>query len=86
MDDDCRRTSGRLTSYVDGALPAGERADIERHLDRCPPCRTDAQRQVGARRVLREQAQSLTDTTLPPGLRARCEALAREHAAHDAFG
>jgi anti-sigma factor RsiW len=81
MDDDCRRTSGRLTSYVDGALPAGERAEIERHLDRCPPCRTDAQREVGARRVLREQARSLTDTALPPGLRTRCEALAREHAA-----
>lgn len=84
MDDDCRRTAARLTSYVDGALPAGERADLERHLDRCPPCRMDAQRERGARHVLREQARSLTDTSLPPGLRTRCEALAREHTAKSA--
>jgi hypothetical protein len=34
--------------------------------------------------VLREQARSLTETTLPPGLRSRCEALAREHARESA--
>ena len=81
MDDDCRRTAGRLTSYVDDGLPAAERAELESHLDRCPPCRTDAHRQMGARHVLRDQARALTDAPLPPGLRTRCEALAREHVA-----
>lgn len=79
--DDCRRTAGRLTSYVDDALPAGERADVERHLGACPPCRAAALQERGARTVLREQARGLTEMPLPPGLRSRCEALARERAA-----
>jgi anti-sigma factor RsiW len=79
MNDDCRRTADRLTSYVDNALPAGERADVERHLNACPPCRTAATHESGARAVLREQARALTDVPLPPGLRSRCEALAGDH-------
>lgn len=80
MNDDCRRTADRLTSYVDNALAPGEQADVERHLSRCPPCRQAATHESGARAVLREQAPRLTETPLPPGLRSRCEALAREHA------
>lgn len=80
MNDDCQRTAARLTSYVDNALPPGDQADVERHLSRCPPCRQEATRESGARAVLREQARSLTETPLPPGLRTRCEALARRHA------
>ena len=81
MDEDCRRTAGRLTSYADDGLPAPERAELEQHLDRCPPCRAQAHREVAARQVLRDQARALTAGPLPPGLRTRCEALAREHAA-----
>ena len=81
MDDDCRRAAGRLTSYVDDGLPAAERAELEGHLDHCAPCRTDARRESGGRHLLRNQAHALTDAPLPPGLRTRCEALAREHAA-----
>ena len=80
MNDDCRRTADRLTSYVDNTLPPGEDADVERHLNRCMPCRQAAAHESGARAVLRDQARRLTDTPLPPGLRSRCEALAREHA------
>jgi anti-sigma factor RsiW len=79
MNDDCRRTADRLTPYVDKALPPGEHADVERHLHACPPCRTAAALESGARAVLREKKQELTDGALPPGLRTRCEALAREH-------
>ena len=81
MDDDCRRTAGRLTSYADDGLAAAEREELEHHLNRCAPCRTDAHRETSARQVLRSQARALTDSPLPPGLRTRCEALAREHAA-----
>jgi anti-sigma factor RsiW len=80
MNDDCRRTADRLASYVDNALPAGERADVERHLGGCPPCRAAARQESGARTVVRDQARELRDIPLPPGLRSRCEALAREHA------
>jgi anti-sigma factor RsiW len=76
---ECRRTVERLASYADSLLPSAERADVERHLAACPPCRTAASAEEGARAVLREKAPSLRTEPLPPGLRSRCEALAREH-------
>ena len=77
--DDCRRTEERLTPYVDEALPPGERNDVERHLNRCPPCRQSAVEEQGGRTVVRECADRLRQSPLPPGLRSRCEALARDH-------
>jgi anti-sigma factor RsiW len=77
---DCRRIAGRVTPYVDGALPESERAEVERHLSGCPPCRRGAEEEQGGRTVLRECADRLKAEPLPPGLRSRCEALAREHA------
>jgi anti-sigma factor RsiW len=84
MMDDCQRTAARLASYVDALLPAGERADVERHLGKCPPCRTAERRERGARDVLRSWAREFSAVSLPPGLRSRCEALARERAAESA--
>src|SRR5918999_128969 len=78
--DDCRRTAGRVTPYVDNALPTGERAEVERHLNACPPCRRGAEQEQAGRTVLRECAGRLRSEPLPPGLRSRCESLAREHA------
>lgn len=78
---ECRRTADRLTSYVDGLLPPSERADVDRHLADCAPCRKVAALEAGARAVLRSRAATLGSEPLPPGLRSRCEALAREHAA-----
>lgn len=78
---DCRRTSERLTPYVDDALPQAERADVQQHLERCPPCHRAATEEQGGRAVVRECADKLrTSPPLPPGLRSRCEALAQEHA------
>lgn len=77
--DDCRRTADRLAPYVDNLLPAEQQAEVDRHLEACPPCRVAALRERGARRALRHQARALTDTPLPPGLRSRCQALAGEH-------
>ena len=77
MRGECERTAQRLTSFVDGTLPLHERADVERHLDACPPCRAAATQEQGGRTILREQARGLLDAPLPPGLRSRCEALTR---------
>jgi anti-sigma factor RsiW len=77
--DDCRRTADRLTPYVDEALPPGERSDVERHLNKCPPCRQSAVEEQGGRTVVRECADRLRQSPLPPGLRSRCEELARHH-------
>jgi anti-sigma factor RsiW len=77
---DCRRTIERLTPWADETLPPGERAEIDRHLAACPPCRALAADERGGRQVVRECAARLRDEPLPPGLRTRCEALARESA------
>ena len=77
---DCRRTADRLTPYVDEALPPAERADVEEHLNACPPCRVSAEQEQGGRSVLRDRADRLRTGPLPPGLRTRCAAIAREHA------
>jgi anti-sigma factor RsiW len=79
--DDCQRTIGRLASYADKLLPAAEQADVERHLGRCRRCRDAAQRELGGRTVLREHARGLCGVPLPPGLRTRCEAIARNTSA-----
>ena len=73
---DCRRTVEQLAPFVEGTLPLVERAEVERHLDQCPPCRRVAVEAEGGRRLVRERATALLDEPLPPGLRSRCEALA----------
>jgi anti-sigma factor RsiW len=78
---ECKRTIDRLAPYVDRLLPPDERADVERHLNACPPCRRLAVREEGGRAAVRQQSTRLPSEPLPPGLRTRCEALARERAA-----
>jgi anti-sigma factor RsiW len=77
--DECRRVCALITPYLDGTIGTGERADVERHLSACPPCRDRADEERGGRTVLRGCAVRLRDASLPPGLRSRCEALARDH-------
>jgi anti-sigma factor RsiW len=77
---DCRSTDDQLTPYVDEALPLAERADVEQHLNACPPCRVSAEQEQGGRAVLRDRAGQLRAEPLPPGLRTRCAAIANEHA------
>jgi anti-sigma factor RsiW len=74
----CRRTAERLAAYVDEILPADEQGEVERHLEQCPPCLEAATRERLGRKVLRAMAARLGCESLPPGLRERCEALARE--------
>jgi anti-sigma factor RsiW len=75
---DCRRTVEQLAPYVEGALSPGDRAGVDRHLEACPPCRRMAEAVAGGRTVLRRCAGALQEEALPPGLRSRCEALARD--------
>jgi anti-sigma factor RsiW len=74
---DCRRTTEQLAPYLDGELPPADRDILKQHLEACPPCRDVAAAAEGGRRVLRERGQRLAGETLPPGLRSRCEMLAR---------
>jgi len=77
---DCKRTIDRLAPYVDRLLSPDERADVDRHLNACPPCRRLAVREEGGRAVVRQESARLRNEP-PPGLRTGCEALAREHTA-----
>ena len=77
--DDCRRVCALLASYVDETLETERRADVERHLAACPPCRDRAASERGGRVLLRGCAARLREAPVPPGLRSRCEALARDH-------
>jgi len=78
---DCKRTIDRLAPYVDRLLPPDERADVDRHLNACAPCRQIAAREQGGREVLQHESARLRNETPPLGLRTRCQALAREHTA-----
>jgi len=78
---ECRRIGESLAAYADDLLKPAERSEVERHLAACPACRKLAGNEQGARRLLRQASPELLNETLPPGLRARCEALARERSA-----
>jgi anti-sigma factor RsiW len=75
---ECRRTIERLAPWADESLNLDERAEVERHLAACPPCRVAANAERGGRQVLKTCAPRLREP-LPPGLQTRCEALAREY-------
>ena len=78
---DCQRTIDRLAPYIDGCLGPDEHADVDRHLKACAPCRRLAAGERGGHAVLRHESSRLRAEALPPGLRTRCEALAREQVA-----
>jgi anti-sigma factor (TIGR02949 family) len=75
MKPNCRRVCDMLAQYADGTLAETQRAEVQRHLDACPPCRVLAGKECGARQLLRACADRLRGAEpLPPGLRSRCQA------------
>jgi anti-sigma factor RsiW len=74
---DCRHIRESLAAYVDELLEGQERQRVEQHLKGCPPCRQMAIDEDSGRRLLRHRALQLLAEPLPPGLRSRCEVLAR---------
>lgn len=80
MKPNCRRICDLLARYADGDLSEAELTEVRRHLDACRPCRTLAGQECGGRDILRAcaerlRAEPLRAEPLPPGLRARCQAL-----------
>lgn len=69
----CRELETALAPYVDGESPAPERAAVDAHLERCPPCRD----RVAGERTVREALHARRDRLRPGAsdlLRARCAA------------
>lgn len=62
----CREVFARLSEYLDGELEAGLCADLEDHLDDCPPCRAFLQ---SLRRTI-DLTRDLPARTLPDDLKA----------------
>ena len=69
---DCREIEQQLAPYVDGEGIA-DRAAVEAHLQRCPPCRTRVAAERAARELLYARQKDLRGCA-PDGLRHRCAA------------
>ena len=70
----CREIEPFVTPYVDGEASDAERAIVDAHLVRCPPCRHRAAAETAARDAVRTHA---CRPCAPDQLRARCHAAAR---------
>ena len=81
MKPTCRRICDLLAQYADGTLSSTERAEVQRHLEACPPCRVIAGKECGARQLLRACADRLRAGEVPETLRSRCHELSRRSAA-----
>ena len=59
----------RVTGYVDGALEADDRVEIETHLGACEACRE----QAGFESALHARLRGLAPLEIPPGLRRQVQ-------------
>ena len=71
----CRDLDPLFAPYADGDVPAGERASVEAHLAKCPPCRDRVAEQQTVRAALTATRASLRGCA-PAELRQRCAAQA----------
>ena len=55
----------RVTGYVDDALPAADRTEVEAHVQECGTCREQAEFETG----LRSRLRALAPVEMPAGLR-----------------
>ena len=69
----CRDLEPLLASYVDGEAAADQRASVDAHIERCPPCRARVAGERAAVDVLRARRDALR-TCASDALRARCAA------------
>ncbi len=73
----CRDLESALAPYVDGESAPPERASVDAHLERCPPCRD----RVAGERAVRDALRARRDELRAGAsdlLRARCAAHARQ--------
>ena len=63
----CREVAIRLYEFVDRELSPEEVAQVQRHLEECPPCLQHFQLEVSVRRLVRRACCE----TAPESLKAR---------------
>jgi anti-sigma factor RsiW len=69
-----------LAPYVDGEAPADQRASVDAHIERCPPCRSRVEGERTVHDVLHARRDQLR-AAAPEGLHARCAAQRQARAA-----
>ena len=72
----CSDLDPLFAPYADGEVTAADRASVESHLDRCPPCRENVAEQKTVRAAVAACRPSLR-ASAPNQLRAQCAAHAR---------
>jgi len=72
----CRSIDPLVTPYVDGELRPAERAEVDAHLRRCPPCQTRVTAEAAVRELLRGRRETLAADPPSDALRSRCAGLA----------
>src|SRR5436190_6717607 len=72
----CRDLDPLFAPYADGEVAPADRASVEAHLERCPPCRERVAEQRTVHAVLGARAPSLRGDA-SDHLRSRCAAHAR---------
>src|SRR5262245_9368628 len=71
----CRELDALFARYADGDVATSDRASVEAHLDRCPPCRDRVAIQRSVRDVMIARR-----STLRPGASEQLHARCAEHA------
>jgi len=82
----CRAIDPLVTPYVDGELPAADRAQVDDHLRRCPPCHARVAAETAVRDLLRGRRGGLSADPPSDDLRSRCAKLAGPRPALGAAG
>jgi anti-sigma factor RsiW len=75
----CRDLDALFAPYADGDVATGDRASVETHLERCPPCRDRVEIQRSVRGVMVARRAALR-AGASEKLRARCAEQARTSA------
>jgi anti-sigma factor RsiW len=72
----CQTIDPLVTPYVDGEIPAGERARVEEHLRVCAPCHSRVSAERAVRALIQTRKPALQGDGAPPALRDTCARLA----------
>ena len=72
----CRDLDPLFAPYADGEVAPADRASVDAHLERCPPCRSRVAEQRTVHTVLAARAPALRGDA-SPHLRSRCAAHVR---------
>ena len=67
MKPNCQRICDLLAQYADGTLSDSERAEVQRHLDACPPCQAIAGKECGRGSCSAPAPTRLRAEPVPPG-------------------